>query len=127
MSVILVIEDTQDNFDLIEDALDGRYDLIHAETGPEGLSRAQAYKPDLILLDMGLPDVDGWEVARRLKADETICDIPVVALTAHAMKGDRERCIDAGCCDYMAKPINIRELVALVDRYLAPAPTPSAE
>lgn len=124
MSTILVVEDAQDNFDLIAEVLEDKYDLVHAVTGPEGLAQAKAVKPDLILLDMSLPAMDGWEVARRLKADTSLAGIPVVALTAHVMKGDRERCIDAGCDDYMAKPINVRELAALADRYVSQHRTP---
>jgi CheY-like chemotaxis protein len=119
MSTILVVEDSQDNFDLIAEVLEDDHDLVHAETGPQGLARARENRPDLILLDMGLPDMDGWEVARRLKSNSSLADVPVIALTAHAMKGDRERCLDAGCDDYLEKPINLRRLVALVDRYVS--------
>ena len=118
MSTILIVEDTQDNFDLIEDALEDEHSLVHATTGQEGLTQARAHRPDLILLDMGLPDMDGWEVARHLKADLETRTVPLVALTAHAMTGDREKCLKVGCDDYMAKPINVSELVAMIDRYL---------
>ncbi len=118
MSTILVIEDNQDNFDLIADALGDAHNLAHARTGPDGMRQAENIKPDLILLDIGLPDRDGLEVARHLKADISLADTPVVALTAHAMSGDRERCVDAGCDDYMSKPINVRELLSLVEQYL---------
>ena len=119
MSTILVVEDTQDNFDLIEDALEDDHNLVHASTGRDGLDQARALKPDLILLDMGLPDMDGWEVAQRLKADPETAAVPVVALTAHAMAGVRQQCLKVGCDDYMAKPINVGELVAMIDRHLA--------
>ncbi|MCH7839540.1 MAG: response regulator [Planctomycetes bacterium] len=127
MSTILVIEDSQDNFDLIEDALGDEHGLVHATTGQEGLAQARAHRPDLILLDMGLPVMDGWEVAQRLKADPETRAIPVVALTAHAMSGDREKCMEMGCDDYMAKPININELVAMIKRHLCQAPASSGE
>ncbi len=118
MSTILVIEDNQDNFDLIADALGDEHDLVHALTGPDGLRQAGRIKPELILLDIGLPDMDGLEVVRHLKADASLAEIPVIALTARAMSGDREKCLDAGCDDYMSKPINVRELLSLVHRCL---------
>ncbi len=118
MSTILVIEDNQDNFDLIADALGDEHDPVHALTGPDGLRQAGRLKPGLILLDIGLPDMDGLEVVRHLKADVSLAHIPVVALTAHAMSGDREKCLQAGCDDYMSKPINVRELLSLVERGL---------
>lgn len=121
MTTILIIEDTQDNFDLIEDALEDMYELVHAATGPEGLHQATELIPDLILLDMGLPDMDGWEVVRHLKADPSLTRVPVIAITSHAMSGDREKCMEAGCDDYMAKPINTRELKCLIERNLAQA------
>lgn len=116
MSTILVIEDNQDNFDLIADALGDEHDLVHALTGPDGLRQAGRIKPGLIFLDIGLPDMDGLKVVRHLKADASLAHIPVAALTAHAMSGDREKCLDAGCDDYMSKPINVRELLSLVER-----------
>jgi len=127
MSTILVVEDTQDNFDLIEDALEDEHTLVHATTGQEGLAQARTQRPDLILLDMGLPGMDGWQVAQHLKADPETRTVPVVALTAHAMTGDREKCLKVGCDDYMAKPINVSELVEMIDRYLAHAPAGSGD
>jgi len=121
MKTILVVEDTQDNFDLIEDALEDEHKLIHATNGPEGLMLVKQHRPDLILLDIGLPGMDGWEVVRHLKADPETMAVPVVALTAHAMTGDREKCLKAGCDDYMAKPINVSELAALIKRHLTHA------
>lgn len=117
MKRILVVEDTQDNFDLIADVLGDQYEIRHAKTGTEGLEQAVSLKPDLILLDMNLPELDGWEVAARLRKVPETSETPVIALTAHAMKGDRERCLQAGCTDYVSKPINIRELLTLVERY----------
>ncbi len=123
MSTILVIEDNQDNFDLIADALGDEHDLVHALTGPDGLGQAGRIKPELILLDIGLPDMDGLEVVRRLKADASLADIPVIALTAHAMSGDREKCLQAGCDDYMSKPIAVREFRSIVERCLPKSET----
>ncbi|MGQ9651957.1 MAG: response regulator [Phycisphaerae bacterium] len=122
MKSILVVEDTQDNFDLIADALENRYEVWHAKTGTDGLDQAISLKPDLILLDMNLPELDGWEVAQRLRRVPGLAETPVIALTAHAMKGDRERCLQAGCTDYLSKPISVRELIEIVDRY-ASVPT----
>ncbi len=119
MSTILVIEDTQDNFDLIEDALEDAHELVHAKTGQEGLAQAEIVGPDLILLDMGLPGMDGWEVARRLKADHQLAGVPIIAVTAHAMTGDREKCFGAGCDDYLSKPIAVQDLVQLIDRHVS--------
>ena len=119
MSTILVIEDTQDNFDLIADALEDTHNVLHADNGRAGLTEAHRLKPDLILLDMVLPEIDGWEVVRRLKADCDLASIPVIALTAQAMKDDRAECLAAGCDDYISKPIAVRDLVALVARHLS--------
>lgn len=118
MNVILVIEDAQDNYDLIEDLLEGRHKLVHASAGPDGLALAREVRPNLILLDMGLPGMDGWTVARRLKSDEETRSIPVIALTAHAMTGDREKSLASGCDEYMAKPIDLCQLTAVIDRFL---------
>ncbi len=117
MSTILVIEDTQDNFDLIADALEDTHNVLHANNGRDGLTEAHRLKPDLILLDMVLPEMDGWEVVRRLKADSDLASIPVIALTAQAMKDDRAECLAAGCDDYIAKPIKVRALLSLIDRH----------
>ena len=119
MSTILVVEDTEDNFDLIQDALEEAHDLVHARTGQEGLALAKTIRPDLILLDMRLPGMNGWEVARHLKTDRGLAAIPLIAVTAHAMTGDRKKCLDAGCDDYIAKPITVRDLVSLVHRHLS--------
>ena len=119
MSTMLVIEDSQDNFDLIEDALEDAHELVHAKTGQEGLAQAETIRPDLILLDMRLPGMDGWELARRLKADHQLAAVPIIAVTAHAMTGDREKCFGAGCDEYLSKPIAVQDLVQLVDRHVS--------
>lgn len=119
MACILVVDDTQDSFDLVADTLEGTHEVVQARTGPEGLALARLLVPAVILLDMSLPELDGFSVARRLKADRRLAAVPVVALTAHAMQGDRERCLAAGCDDYMAKPINVRELAMLVEKHVS--------
>jgi CheY-like chemotaxis protein len=104
---------------LIADILGDKHDLVHAQTGPAGLQQVGVIKPELILRDIGLPDMDGLEVVQHLKADGSLAHIPVVALTAHAMSADREKCMEAGCDDYMSKPVNVRELIGLAKTYLS--------
>ncbi|HCY84070.1 MAG TPA: response regulator [Desulfobacteraceae bacterium] len=104
--LLLVIEDNPDNMTTVKAVLGPDYAIIGAADGRRGLEKAISVLPDLILLDMSLPEMDGYEVAAALKKDERTVDIPVVALTAQAMKGDRERILAAGCNDYIAKPID---------------------
>jgi two-component system cell cycle response regulator DivK len=94
------------------------YQTIEAVDGQEALEKAVAERPDLILMDRSLPKIDGYEVTRRLKGREEFKNIPIVALTAHAMRGDREKALEAGCEGYISKPINIRELPGLITSYL---------
>lgn len=116
---ILVVEDNPDNRVLISDVLMSLdYDVSVAVDGQEGIAKTGSDKPDLILMDMSLPVLDGWEATRRLKADPLMSHIPIIALTAHAMVGDREKAIDAGCNDYISKPIDLRELASKLAQYL---------
>lgn len=116
---ILVVEDNQDSRELVVKVLKNKgYLMIEAADGEEALEKAAAEKPDLVLLDISIPKIDGYEVAKRLKRDEELKDIPIVALTAHAMKGDREKVIVAGFEGYISKPINVRELPDQVRSYL---------
>lgn len=116
---ILIVEDNQDSRELVVKVLKNKgYQTIEAADGEEALEKASAEKPDLILLDISIPKIDGYEVAKRLKSDEELKDIPIVALTAHAMKGDREKVIVAGFEGYISKPINVRELPDQVRSYL---------
>lgn len=120
---ILVVEDNHDNMTLITDVLHSLdYDVIAARDGEDGLKTAKDEKPALILLDLSLPKMDGWTVARSLKSDSDpdVVKIPIIALTAHAMVGDREKAIAAGCNDYLSKPINLRELASKLNQYLKP-------
>lgn len=94
------------------------YEVVVAVDGAEGIEMATSAAPDLVLLDMSLPVVDGWEVAGSLKAGEATRSIPVIALTAHAMSGDRERALDAGCDDYDTKPIELERLLAKIQTLL---------
>ncbi|MGQ9908664.1 MAG: response regulator [Candidatus Flexifilum sp.] len=116
---ILVIEDNSDNLTLITDVLISlQYEVLSARDGVDGLEAARSQRPDLILMDMSLPRLDGWEATRRIKADPALKAIPVIALTAHAMAGDREKALEAGCDDYLSKPINLKELAAKLKHYL---------
>lgn len=116
---ILVVEDNADNMTLITDVLQSLdYAVLQAHDGEEGVQMAQRDAPDLILMDLSLPRLDGWEATRQIKSNPTVQDIPVVALTAHAMMGDRERAIEAGCDDYISKPINLRELASKLENLL---------
>jgi len=118
-SRILVVEDNQDNMTLISDILISlRYTVLQAVDGEQGIAMAVSERPDLILMDLSLPRVDGWTATRQIKADPALEDIPIIALTAHAMIGDRERALAAGCDDYVSKPINFRELASVLARHL---------
>ncbi len=117
---ILVVEDNPDNRTLISDLLHALgYEVIEAIDGIQGIEMAVKEKPSLILMDLSLPRKDGWEATREIKADETIKHIPIIALTAHAMLGDRERALEAGCDDYVSKPINLSELSGKIRGYLS--------
>ena len=108
---ILCIEDNPDNLLLVQRALVARgYNFAGAASGVSGLEQADAGAPDLILVDINLPDIDGYEVTRRLRAHDRLGDVPIIAITANALKGDAEKALAAGCDAYMAKPIDIREL-----------------
>ncbi len=111
---ILVVEDNADNLSTVRAILQGRYELLEAENGEEGLARALAEVPECILLDMSLPGLDGLAVLKALKNDPAVSRIPVIALTAQAMKGDRERFLEAGCDDYLAKPIDPAKLIETI-------------
>ena len=118
---ILYVEDNIDNLKLVERALSSRGYTFHgAINGSEGLSLAEKIKPDVILLDINLPDIDGYEVARQLRksGESGLHYVPIIAITANALKGDAEKALAAGCDVYMAKPINVRELWARVEAFL---------
>ena len=121
---ILYVEDNPDNMLLVKRMLEARgYRLLEAKNGTEGLRMAERQEVDLILLDINLPDIDGYEVARRLRRHRKrmLAHIPIIAITANALRGDAERALDAGCDVYMSKPINIRELWARVEAFV-PSP-----
>ena len=110
MKKIMIVEDVEFNKDLLVQLLEDDYEIVTADDGAAGLALAAREKPDLILMDLSLPVIDGWEATRRLKADPVLTDIPVIALTAHAMHGDEERARACGCDDYIAKPIDEDQL-----------------
>lgn len=118
MKKILIVEDVDMNIDLLVQLLEDDYALVVAQDGAAGLEMAAEERPDLILMDMSLPVVDGWEATRRLKAKQDLEHIPVIALTAHAMQGDKERAIGCGCQDYLSKPIDEDKLFEKIERLL---------
>ena len=118
---VLVVEDNESNMILIARVIEAEgYELLRAEDGVIALDLLAREKPDLILLDINIPGVHGLDLAGRLKADHRLADVPLVATTANVLQGDRERCLEAGCDDYLPKPLDIRELRKLMNRYLAP-------
>jgi two-component system cell cycle response regulator DivK len=125
VKTILLIEDVEDNRDLVVQILESEYTVVEARDGQEGLDKARTVRPDLILLDLALPKMDGWEAARRLKADPSLKAIPIIALTAYAMEGDEARALEAGCNAYVAKPILPKDLRATVRGVLEQVETKS--
>ena len=123
MAKILLVEDNEMNRDMLSRRLERRgYDVIVAVDGEEGVARARAEMPDLVLMDMSLPVLDGWEATRQLKAAPETKSIPVIALTAHAMAGDREKALEAGCDDFDTKPIDLPRLLGKLEGLLGGAP-----
>jgi two-component system cell cycle response regulator DivK len=116
---ILVVEDTEDNRQIIRDLLTSAgYEMIEAVDGAEGVAMAAAHKPDLILMDMQLPVLDGYEATRRIKADPALAHIPVIAVTSYALAGDEAKTKAAGCNGYVAKPFSPRQLLAKVREFV---------
>jgi len=116
---ILLVEDNEMNRDMLSRRLQRKgYQVLIAVDGEEGVTLTQAERPDLVLMDMSLPILDGWEATRRLKANPVTQTIPIIALTAHAMAGDREKAIEAGCDDYDTKPIEFPRLLAKIKEKL---------
>jgi len=115
---ILVVEDMEINVDLLVQLLEDDYELVVAKDGEEGLRMVAEEKPDLILMDMTLPVMDGWETTRKIKSDEAIKHIPVIGISSHAMSGDAERAKEAGCDDYLTKPLDDELLFQLLAKYL---------
>jgi CheY-like chemotaxis protein len=119
MKKVLLVEDNEMNRDMLSRRLQRKgFEVEIALDGQEGLDKAQSASPDVILMDMSLPIIDGWEATRRLKADPLTQAIPVIALTAHAMSGDREKALAAGCDDYDTKPIELPRLLGKIEAVL---------
>lgn len=120
MAKILVVEDNEINRDMMVRRLQRRgYTIVIAVDGQQGVALTRSEKPDLVLMDMSLPILDGWEATRQIKEDQTIKQIPVVGLTAHAMVGDRDKALQAGCNDYATKPVEFEKLIELINRLIA--------
>lgn len=119
MKKILIVEDVELNLELLIQLLEDEYELVTAGDGEQGVAVAKSEHPDLILMDMSLPVVDGWEATRRIRAVEALKDVPIIALTAHAMAGDREKALEAGCDDYLTKPLDDDLLYEKLDFYLS--------
>ncbi|NOZ94328.1 MAG: response regulator [Acidobacteria bacterium] len=119
MARILLVEDNEMNRDMLSRRLAKRgHEVLVAVDGKQGVEMAASERPEIVLLDMSLPVMDGWEAARRLKDDVATRDIPVIALTAHAMAGDRERCLEAGADDYDTKPVDFKRLLGKIEALL---------
>jgi CheY-like chemotaxis protein len=120
MAKILLVEDNKTNRDMLTRRLVKRdYEVVMAFDGESGMALAESEAPDLILMDMSLPILDGWEATRRLKAASATQRIPIIALTAHAMSSDRDKALEAGCDDYETKPIELARLLAKIDALIA--------
>jgi len=120
MPKILLVEDNEMNRDMLSRRLERRgFQVVIAIDGQQGVDLARSEAPDLILMDMSLPVLDGWEATRQLKGEAETRAIPIIALTAHAMAGDREKALEAGCDDYDTKPIELPRLLGKIDALLA--------
>ena len=116
MSKVLLVEDNEMNRDMLSRRLERKgYDVVFAENGSIAVEMATSEKPDLILMDMSLPVLDGWEATRRIKADASTNSTPIIALTAHAMAGDREKAMEVGCEDYDTKPVDFPRLLGKIE------------
>jgi two-component system, cell cycle response regulator DivK len=123
MPKILLVEDHEEIWDFLSRRLKRRgFDVVLAHDGQAGIDKVRAERPDVVLLDMNLPVMDGWTAARALKGDPSTAPIPIIALTAHAMSGDREKALEAGCNDYHPKPVDFSRLVSQIDAALGSPP-----
>jgi CheY-like chemotaxis protein len=119
MAKLLYVEDNEMNRDMLSRRLSRRgHEVLIAEDGQQGITMANDEKPDLILMDMSLPVIDGWEATKRLKAADETSTIPIIGLTAHAMADDREKCLAAGCDDYDTKPVDLPRLLGKIEQLL---------
>lgn len=119
MTLVLIVEDNPINRDVLGRRLERRgYNIRFAEDGPSGIRSARELMPDVILMDIGLGEMDGWETTRRIKADPRTQTIPIIALTASAFESDREKSLAAGCCDFDTKPVDLPRLLGKIERSL---------
>jgi CheY-like chemotaxis protein len=122
MPKILIVEDNEENRDVLSRRLERHgYSVLVAVDGQAGITMAQDEHPDVILMDLNLPDVDGWEATKRIKASPQTASIPIIALTAHAVVGDEQRALQAGCNDYHSKPVEFTRLVGQIEALLKSA------
>ena len=122
MVKILLVEDHEEIWDFLSRRLKRRgYEVLLAHDGQEAVDKTRSERPDVVLLDMNLPVMDGWTAARTLKADPDTAKVPLIALTAHAMSGDRDKALEAGCDDYHPKPVDFSRLLSQIDAALASA------
>ena len=120
MSKILLVEDNEMNRDMLTRRLERKgFEVVIAVDGQAGIDMATSSSPDIILMDLSLPVIDGWEATRKIKADPATQSIPVIALTAHAMAGDEQRALEAGCDDYDTKPIDLKRLLGKIENYIS--------
>lgn len=120
MAKILIVEDNELNIDMLSRRLQRKgFEVVVAMDGEQGVAMAQSEVPDLILMDLSLPVIDGWEATRQIKANPVTQQIPIIALTAHAMSGDREKALEAGCDDYDTKPVELTRLLTKMEALLA--------
>ena len=120
MTKILLVEDNEDNRDMLSRRLERKeFTVALAVDGQDGVDKAAAEKPDLILMDMSLPVMDGWQATKTIKSNPDTANIPVIALTAHAMSSDREKALEAGCDDYDTKPVDFPRLLGKIEKYTA--------
>ncbi len=123
MATLLLVEDNEMNRDMLSRRLIRRgFEILMAVDGQQGVEMAREKRPDLILMDMSLPVMDGWTATRLLKDDASTASIPVIGLTAHAMAGDREKCLEAGCDDYDTKPVEFSRLMEKIELHLGKNP-----
>ena len=119
MNKILMVEDNEMNRDMLSRRLERKnFEVIIAIDGQAGVNMALSESPDLILMDMNLPIIDGWEATRQIKTNPATKHIPIIALTAHAMAGDEQKALDAGCDDYDSKPVNFKQLLGKIEKFL---------
>lgn len=118
MKKILIVEDIEFNSDLLVQLLEDKYEILTAADGAAGIALAEREHPDLIIMDLSLPVVDGWEATRRIKADPALRHIPIIALSSHAMRGDEEKARQCGCDDYLSKPLDENLLFEKLEHFL---------